>query len=275
MTVAVLFWRVAVCAASSLAVCSTTLWIVAFAFPIPSASVPEPATDFLYVRSARACQVQQYRLVGKYNYIGLKYLLKKRNIMDFDLLFQEFPEHILPYDYEAYFHCPERYVMVTTNCETGEANYFEEKRSKERVIDIVRASSSLPFVCPVTYVDNTPMLDGGIVDSIPLMRARQDGFTNNVVVLTRNHGYRKEIQGTKVPPFIYKKYPLLREAINRRSIVYNQQLEQVERMEAAGEIIVIRPQKPVVVDRIERDIKKLTELYEEGYRCAEQFVFRF
>ena len=37
----------------------------------------------------------------------------------------------------------------------------------------------------------------------------------------------------------------------------------------------IRPQKPVVVDRIERDIKKLTELYEEGYRCAEQFVFRF
>lgn len=78
-----------------------------------------------------------------------------------------------------------------------------------------------------------------------------------------------------VPPFIYKKYPLLREAINRRSIVYNQQLEQVERMEAAGEIVVIRPQKPVVVDRIERDIKKLTELYEEGYRCAEQFAFRF
>jgi hypothetical protein len=29
-------------------------------------------------------------------------------------------------------------------------------------------------------------------------------------------------------------------------------------MEAAGEIVVIRPQKPVVVDRIERDIKKLT-----------------
>lgn len=32
-------------------------------------------------------------LLEKYNYIGLKYLLKKRNIMDFDLLFQEFPEH--------------------------------------------------------------------------------------------------------------------------------------------------------------------------------------
>ena len=29
------------------------------------------------------------------------------------------PEHILPYDYQAYFDSPERYVMVTTNCLTG------------------------------------------------------------------------------------------------------------------------------------------------------------
>ncbi|RRD92633.1 patatin family protein [Bacteroides heparinolyticus] len=213
-------------------------------------------------------------LLEKYKYIGLRYLLKKRNIMDFDLLFQEFPEHILPYDYEAYFRCPERFVMVTTNCTTGEANYFEEKQCKERLIDIVRASSSLPFVCPITYVDNIPMLDGGIVDSIPVMHARHDGFTNNVVVLTRNRGYRKEIKGTKVPPFIYKRYPQLREAINRRSVVYNEQLELVERLEAAGEITVIRPQKPLMVDRIERDIKKLTDLYEEGYRCAEQYLLR-
>ncbi len=212
-------------------------------------------------------------LLEKYKYIGLRHLLKKRNIMDFDLLFQEFPEHILPYDYEAYFRCPERFVMVTTNCTTGEANYFEEKQCKERLIDIVRASSSLPFVCPITYVDNIPMLDGGIVDSIPVMRARQDGFTNNVVVLTRNRGYRKEIKGTKVPPFIYKRYPQLREAINRRSVVYNEQLDLVEQMEEAGEITVIRPRNPIEVTRIERNIRKLTDLYEEGYRCAEEFEF--
>ncbi|MDE6171663.1 MAG: patatin family protein [Bacteroides sp.] len=212
-------------------------------------------------------------LLEKYHYIGLKYLLKKRNIMDFDLLFRDFPERILPYDYETYFHCPERYVMVTTNCLTGEANYFEEKRSKERVIDIVRASSSLPFVCPIAYVDKIPMLDGGIVDSIPLLHARRDGFTNNVVVLTRNRGYRKKVQGTKVPSFIYRKYPALRAAINRRSVLYNEQLELVERLEEAGEITVIRPQRPVEVNRIEQDVRKLTELYEEGYRCAEQFAF--
>lgn len=211
-------------------------------------------------------------LLEKYNYIGLKHLLRKRNILDFDLLFNEFPEHILPYDYEAYFRSPERFVMVTTNCETGEANYFEEKKKKERVIDIVRASSSLPFVCPIAYVDGVPMLDGGIVDSIPVMRARQDGFTRNVVVLTRNRGYRKEAKDIKIPSIFYRKYPKVREALSQRCRAYNEQLELVERLEDAGEIIVIRPQKPVTVDRIERDTQKLTEFYEEGYQCAEQYM---
>lgn len=210
-------------------------------------------------------------LLEKYNYIGFKYLLKKRNIMDFDLLFEEFPEHILPYDYDTYFASPERYVMVTTNCLTGEANYFEEKRDKHRVIDIVRASSSLPFVCPIAYVDGIPMLDGGIVDSIPLQRAMADGCTQNLVVLTRNRGYRKDSKDVVVPPFIYRKYPKLRTALSRRCAVYNQQLEIVEQMEDEGKIFVIRPQQPVSVDRIERDVRKLTAFYEEGYKCATEF----
>ena len=212
-------------------------------------------------------------LLEQYHYIGLRHLLKKRNILDFDLLFHEFPEHILPYDYAACFANPARYVMVTTNCLTGEANYLEERHDKKRLVDIARASSSLPFVCPSAYVDGIPMLDGGIVDSIPVLHARADGFTHCVVVLTRNLGYRKEIHGTRVPPFIYRRYPQLREAIDRRSIVYNNQLEQVEQLEAAGEISVIRPSHPVEVDRIERDVRKLRTLYNEGYACAAAIHF--
>lgn len=207
-------------------------------------------------------------LLEKYNYIGLKHLLKKRNILDFDLLFNEFPEHILPYDYDTYFASPERFVMVTTNCVTGEPNYFEEKHDKTRVIDIVRASSSLPFVCPIAYVDEVPMLDGGIVDSIPLQRAIEDGCTHNVVVLTRNRGYRKESKDIRVPSFLYRKYPNLRAALSRRCTVYNEQLEMVERLEDEGRITVIRPLNPVLVDRIERDTQKLTDFYDEGYACA-------
>ena len=54
-----------------------------------------------------------------------------------------------------------------------------------------RASSSLPFVSPITYVDGVPMLDGGIVDSIPVEYALNQGFDKLVIVLTRNRGYRK------------------------------------------------------------------------------------
>lgn len=210
-------------------------------------------------------------LLEKYDYIGLKHLIKKRNILDFDLLFNEFPDHIIPYDYETYFDSPERFVMVTTNCLTGEANYFEEKRDKNRVIDIVRASSSLPFVCPIAYVDGVPMLDGGIVDSIPIQRAVTDGCNHNVVVLTRNRGYRKNTKDIHVPAFLYRKYPNLRNALSRRCAAYNEQLEMVERMEDEGKITVIRPLNTVVVDRIERDVQKLTDFYQEGYECAKSF----
>ena len=63
-------------------------------------------------------------LLEKYRYIGLKHLITKRNIMDFDLLFHTFPEQIIPYDYEKYATCPEQYEMVTTSCKTGQACYY-------------------------------------------------------------------------------------------------------------------------------------------------------
>lgn len=160
--------------------------------------------------------------------------------------------------------------MVTTNCITGRACYLEEKHDPRRIIAIAKASSSLPYVCPIAYVDGEPMLDGGIVDSIPVLRAIEQGFDKNVVVLTRNRGYRKKGKDMKIPHFIYKKYPRLRVVLSKRCRIYNEQLDLVEQLEDKGRIVVIRPEKPMEVDRIETDIKKLTDLYEEGYACAKK-----
>ena len=212
-------------------------------------------------------------LLEKHRYIGLKHLILKGNIMDFDLLFEEFPNRILPYDYAAYASTEERYEMVTTDCLTGRACYWEEKHSPERIIEIVRASSSLPFVCPIACVDGRPMLDGGIADSIPLERARALGFDKNVVVLTRNKGYRKPEKPTLVPFPFYRKYPALREAIAHRNHLYNEQIAWVEALERRGELTVIRPQEPITIGRLERDTRKLLNLYEEGYRLAAQIEF--
>ena len=213
-------------------------------------------------------------LMEKYRYISLKNLLLKGNIMDFDLLFHTFPEKIIPYDYPAFARCEERYEMVTTDCRSGRARYYDEKHDPRRIIDIVKASSSLPFVCPIAQVDGEPMLDGGIADSIPLLRARELGFDNNVVVLTRNKGYRKPNKRGTVPPPYYLRYPALREAIRQRNILYNQQIELVERLEQQGEITVLRPERPIVVDRMERDTRKLLDLYDEGYECAARIDFK-
>ena len=212
-------------------------------------------------------------LLKEYDYIGLKYLFTKRNIMDFDLLFHKFPEEISPYDYDKLANSPERYEMVTTRCLTGKACYFEEKKNPKRVIEIVKASSSLPFVCPIAYVDGEPMLDGGISDSIPLERAISQGFDNNLVVLTRNIGYRKPQKATKIPFFFYRKYPNVKDSIRNRNAMYNSQMELVESMESEGRVEVLRPVKPVEVGRIERNVDKLLALYEEGYNLASQIEF--
>ena len=212
-------------------------------------------------------------LLEKYQYIGFHHLLTKGSIMDFKLLFEEFPTRIIPYDYERYAQCPEHYEMVTTDCATGKACYYEEKNDPKRIIDIVRASSSLPYVCHIAKVDGCDMLDGGIADSLPIERARDLGYDNSVVVLTRNKGYRKSNKPSFVPPFAYRKYPALRATLRNRNLEYNKQITLIEELEERGEICVIRPERPIEVERMERSIKRLTALYDEGYSIASQIEF--
>ena len=211
-------------------------------------------------------------LMDKYHYVGFKYLLTQGCIMDYKLLFEDFPEKIIPYDYEAYFSNPTRFVMVTTNCLTGKAEYLEEKSSADRVMSIVRASSSLPFVTKITYVDGVPMLDGGIVDSIPVKYALEQGYEDIVVVLTRNKGYRKKEGKMRAAKAFYRKYPDLQKALYERNAIYNQTMDMIERLEEQGKITVIRPLKPVEVGRVEKDTAKLAALYDEGYEIAEQLL---
>lgn len=211
-------------------------------------------------------------LLDKYKYIGLNHLIRTGSIIDMDMLYNRFTEEILPFDYDSYFTRPMRFEMVTTDCLTGQACYMEEHADKHRLINIIKASASLPYVCPICHVDEHPMLDGGIADSIPLERAISQGYTQNIVVLTRNKGYRKKEKVIKHPAFIYRQYPQLRQALSMRNILYNKQLSIIEQMEAEGRIIVIRPENPIVVDRMEKNVQKLTALYNEGYACAKKVL---
>lgn len=49
-------------------------------------------------------------------------------------------------------------------------------------------------------------------------------------------------------------------------------MDLMEKLEKEGRIVVIRPQKPVEVCRMEKDTSKLTALYQEGYEVAEKII---
>ena len=219
-------------------------------------------------RRARYSNIDMLR---KYGYLSLKNLLVQGSIFDPNILYERFPAEIVPFDYDTYAHNPAPFEMVTTNCLTGEAEYLSEKHDARRLTAIAKASSSLPYVAQITPVDGIPMLDGGIVDSIPVLRATSQGHPFNVVVMTRNKGFRSTERDINIPSFIYSDYPKLREALSHRVEVYNEQLEMVERMERWGEILVIRPQRKMEVGRTCSDHVKLERLYEEGFQEGEKF----
>ena len=53
---------------------------------------------------------------------------------------------------------------------------------------------------------------------------------------------------------------------------YNKTMDLIERLEDKGRIIVIRPQRPVEVGRMEKDTSKLRSLYQEGYDIAANII---
>lgn len=222
-------------------------------------------------RQPRRARFSNIDMLEKYEYISLKSLLVQGSIFDPNILYERFPNEIVPFDYQTFWKYSSRFEVVATNCLTGRAEYFSESSDPRRLTDIIRASSSLPYVAQMVNVDGVPMLDGGLVDPIPVQHAIEKGHSMNVVVLTRNRGYRSGEFEVKVPKLFYKKYPRLRVVLSHHVELYNKQLDMIERMEDWGEIIVIRPQRPMEVDRICMDTEKLERLYEEGFSEGERF----
>ena len=227
-------------------------------------------------RQPRRARISNIDMLAKYDYIGLRHLVTQGCIFDPDLLYHRFPYELIPFDYEEYFrNCRngDIFEMVVTNCQTGFAEYLlESSGDTHRLNALARASSSLPYVSKIVEVDGKELLDGGIVDSIPILRSIETGHETNVVISTRNKGWRDSGRDHKQPKFIYRNYPRLRVALSRRIEAYNRQLDLVDELEEQGKILVIRPEEPIVVGRMEKNVEKLEHLYEEGFRLGEQFV---
>lgn len=209
-------------------------------------------------------------LIRMHNYIGLIPMVGGHGVIDMDFLFKTFPDEYYPFDFDTYKQSQARMIMVASNALTGKATYLEEYSDMNRFVAIARASCSLPIMCPMGSVDNIPMVDGGVTDSIPFQKALDDGCSKVVVVMTKEVGYRKDSGDIYLPSIIYRKYPELRNALRIRNDAYNAQLDALEQAEKDGKAYVIRPTINCGVGRTTNDVDKLEQLYDLGYRMAMQ-----
>ncbi len=197
-------------------------------------------------------------------YMGIRSLLTTGNIINRKFAYYDLPSKLDIFDEEAYEKSGVAFYATVTNVETGEAEYIQITDCF-RQMEVMRATSAMPYVSKIVEYDGKKYLDGGIADSIPVDKCLEMGCDKVIVVLTRPLAYRKGKTDPRLANLLYgKKYPKAAERINNRYAEYNACVEKIIEMENRGEIFVIRPSRTVKVKHIERNTDKLQAIYDLG-----------
>lgn len=200
-------------------------------------------------------------------YMGMKSLLTTGNIINKEFAYYEIPFKIDIFDEETFEKSKSEIYATLTNVETGMPEYFKVNNVFEEM-ELMRATSALPFVSKIIEWKGKKYLDGGISESIPVEKCKALGCDKIIVVLTRTINYRKT-KRKNLSKIVYRKYPNLVKSINNRYKNYNETLEKISKLEENKEIFVIRPSHDLKIKRIERDEEKLQAMYDLGIRDCE------
>ncbi|SER19301.1 Predicted phospholipase, patatin/cPLA2 family [Gracilibacillus ureilyticus] len=204
-------------------------------------------------------------------YLSLRNFIKKRQLFGMDFIFDTLPNSLVPFDFETFNGAAEEFVVGVTDCYTGESIFYHKSDYAKDMLTLLRASSSLPFVAPAVDFHNRVLMDGGITAPIPIKQSIKDGNHKNVVILTRNRGYYKKPQTVNwYMRRKYREYPGLLKAIAERHMEYNETLNYLFEEEKKGNVFIICPTEKLTVGRVEKNKKKLTHLYEQGYQDVER-----
>lgn len=225
--------------------------------------------SFLSKQRGRAYHTNVDYLEDK-NYCSLYSLLKTGDLFGADMCYYQIPEKLNPYDYETFEKYQGKFYSVVTNIETRCPEYIPIK-DMHTDIEAIRASASLPLVSRNVKIGDKLYLDGGISDAIPLRKSMEDGNRKNVVVMTKEVGYRRQpSSGVSLIRMRYRKYPKVYELMKDRHNAYNNTLDFLNEEVEKGTVFLIQPKEKSDVGRIEKDRDKLKALYEEGYKEASE-----
>jgi predicted patatin/cPLA2 family phospholipase len=216
-------------------------------------------------------RIVNIRYVNDSRYISYWRLLMKGELFGMKFIFDTIPRSLVPFDFETFTESEVRCITTVTDCETGEARYYEKREVGEDYLKILQASCSLPFLAKPVHYKGKTLMDGGLSDSVPIRKSMDDGNTKNVVVLTRPKGYlKKPVRYIRLANIRYSRYNGLCEALASRDARYNETMDFINQLEKQGEVFVIRPRLDLNVGRAERNKDKLYAAYDQGYDDASE-----
>lgn len=197
-------------------------------------------------------------------------LLLTGDMFGAEFCYHTIPETLDPIDNETFRSSGVPFYIVCTDVNTGKAVYHQCKDMLSREeLEWVRAGASMPLCSRIVKAGRYEMLDGGIADSIPLKFFEYKGYARNIVVLTQPADYVKE-PNSMMPLVrqVYRKYPNLIRAMERRHIIYNRQTAYAAEAEQAGRAFVIRPPQKLPVSHLTHDPDLMREVYAAGRQTA-------
>ena len=204
-------------------------------------------------------------------YSGMMSLLKTGNYYNAYFAYKLVPTHYDVFDYNVFEDSPMECYAVCFDVKSGEGVYHRLDHVNDDFFEWIRASASMPVVAQPVEVGGRLLLDGGLADSIPLEFMMSKGYQRNVVILTREEGFRKTAEhGMWLMKPMLRKWPKVIEALRHRPAHYNQQLQVVREQERLGNAFVFRPLKPLNVSRTTHDPKEMNRVYQQGREEALQ-----
>ena len=123
-------------------------------------------------------------------------MIQERELFGMDYIFDKIPRELVPIDFGLFQASASKFIIGTTDINTGKPFYFSQYNSMDELIRIIRASCSLPVLASSIFHNEIELMDGGVSDPIPIKPLLESGLKKNVVILTRNKGYIKK--GTKL-----------------------------------------------------------------------------
>lgn len=214
------------------------------------------------------------KFLNNKRYMGLYSLLTSGNIVNKKFAYYEVPMKYDVFDDKAFMESGIEFYATTTNVSTGKPEYIKINSVFDEM-EVLRASSSMPYVSRLVKWKGNKYLDGGISDGIPVKAMKEMGCDKIIVIVTRAIDYRKKplnafVKGINRLRYLF--YPNLVRTMNERNVKYNENVEDILQMEKNKEVFVIRPSVPITIGRIEKDMDKVQEVYDLGISDTKSYL---